>query len=366
MITFVLFVNFCSVLYVHADEVEEWADYQEARARATVLEVRDIDVEESDYIVDIDEVIVEITHGEYKGQQYTIENAFTGNPAYDMYLEAGDKVVLLLEVTGDDITAAYIEDYYRMDMVYVLAALFAALVIIIGRWQGLRSLLTLFLTVILVWWVLIPFTLQGSNPVLVSVAVAVAAIISTFVIVGGLNTKSLTAILGTSGGIILGGILATIFSNWGHLTGMSMQEAQMLVYAPGEIAYNFRGLLLAGIIIGSLGAIMDIGMSIASSMAEIHKQAPQLAARELWQAGLNIGRDVMGTMVNTLILAYAGTSLPLLMLFRAYEMPAMRILNMDLVVSEVVRSLAGSIGLICCIPLTALIAAFIYTRSNEQ
>lgn len=110
---------------------------------------------------------------------------------------------------------------------------------------------------------------------------------------------------------------------------------------------------------------MDIGMSIASSMFEVKQQAPHLGIRELFQAGLNVGRDVMGTMVNTLILAYAGTSLPLLMLFRAYEMPLMRVFNMDLVVSEVVRSLAGSIGLICCIPLTALIAAVIYTRRDE-
>ncbi len=353
-----------NTLVVFAED--EYLDFEEGRAQARVLSVREVESPDPDYIVKLEEVVVEITKGPFKGQQYLVENAYTDNPAFDLVLQEGDKVVLLLEVVDNEIQNAYVEDFYRMDMVYVLIAIFAFLVLFIGRWQGARSLLTLVLTIIFIWWILVPLSLNGVNPILVSILVAVLAIATTFIIVIGWNEKSLVAIIGTTGGIILGGILAALFSNWGHLTGLSMQESQMLTYAPQQIAYNFRGLLLAGIIIGALGAIMDIGMSIASALYEMRKQGCTMTKAAFWQAGMNIGRDVMGTMVNTLILAYAGTSLPLLMLFRAYEMPLMRVLNMDLVVSEVVRSLAGSIGLICCIPLTVLVAAVIYTRQYAE
>ncbi|QOR34333.1 YibE/F family protein [Clostridium sp. 'deep sea'] len=359
ILAFTLFTNIANA------EEDMWENYEENRARAVVLSVKNIEVQPTFDIKGIQEVLVKITHGKYKGQQYTIENTFSGNPAIDITLKKGDKIILLLEFDGDKISVAYLDDYHRLTMVYILVALFAFLVILIGGWKGVRSLLTLILTVCLVWFVFVPFTLKGVNPVFVSVIVAIVAVICTFFIVGGINKKSITAILGTAGGIILSGLLAMFFSQAAKLTGLSMDEAQMLTYAPQQIAYNFRGLLLSGIIIGALGAVMDIGMSIASSMHEIKQQAPHLETRELYRAGLNVGKDVMGTMVNTLILAYAGTSLPLLMLFRADKMPLLRVLNMDLVVSEIVRSLAGSIGLICCIPLTALIAAVIYTRSND-
>ena len=355
-----LFANIASA------EEDMWENYEENRARADVLSVKDIPVEESDFIKGKQEVVVKVTHGKYKGQQFTVENTFSGNPAFDIHLKKGDKVILLLEFEEGEISATYIEGYHRLTMVYILAGLFALLVIVIGGFKGIRSLLTLIITVALVWFVLVPFTLKGVNPVLVSVIVAIVAVVCTFFIVGGINKKSITAILGTAGGIILSGLLAMFFSNAARLTGLSMEEAQMLAFAPQQVAYNFRGLLLSGIIIGALGAVMDIGMSIASSMHEIKQQAPHLNKKELFVAGLNVGKDVMGTMVNTLILAYAGASLPLLMLFRAYKMPLVRIFNMDLVVSEVVRSLAGSIGLICCIPLTAVIASFIYTRTNDK
>jgi len=169
--------------------------------------------------------------------------------------------------------------------------------------------------------------------------------------------------MGTSFGVIIAGIIAFYVGNKASLSGLSAEEATMLMYIPQGIEFNFRQLLFAGIIMGSLGAAMDIGISIASSIEEIHKANPRLSRGRLFRSGMNVGKDVMGTMVNTLILAYTGTSIPMLLLFMAYETELSKVFNLDVIATEVVRSLSGSIGLILTIPITALFASY---YSKEQ
>jgi uncharacterized membrane protein len=349
-----------STLFAHGD------DFNEIKVRAEVISVEDSGAGESVYFESIENVSVKVTEsGPYKGQEYTVENAKTGNPGMDLNVKPGDRIILLVHLSNGQVTDTYIEDHYRMPMIYLLGGIFVLLILVIGRMKGLRSLITLVISIGLTVLVLVPQAIEGRNPILLSIIISVVAIITTFIIVGGLNKKSMVAILGTAGGIILGGLLAAFFSSYGNLSGMSLQESQMLMYAPVNVVYDFRGLLLASIIIGSLGAIMDVGMSIASSMHEVKERAPEITKGELLKAGLNIGQDIMGTMVNTLILAYAGASLPLLMIFKVYEMPLGTLLNMDLMATEIVRALAGSIGLIICIPLTAFFAVMLYDKKDE-
>ncbi len=346
---------------------EELDDFTELRLKGKVISVEVEETPDSMYFSSKEMVEIEITEkGEYEGLLLTVENAKTGNEGMDISVESGDKVMVLVHLESGEIVDSYLEDHYRMPMIYILIGLFVILVLLIGRMKGLRSLITLLISISLILFILIPQAIDGKNPVFLAIMISVLAIASTFLIVGGVNRKSLVAILGTAGGIIIGGILAAIFTNYGHLTGMSLQESQMLAYAPGDVVYDFRGLLLASIIIGSLGAIMDIGMSIASSMFEIKVRAPEISPKELMSAGLNIGQDVMGTMVNTLILAYAGASLPLLMVFDVYDMEIASIINMDLMATEIVRAIAGSIGLIICIPLTAVFAVLLYSKKYAE
>lgn len=339
-------------------------DFEEIRLKGEVINVTVEETPDSMYFTSKEMIEVEVIEkGEYEGEIFTVENAKTGNDGMDISVSSGDIVLLLVHLENGEITDSYLEDHYRMPMIYILVALFVVLVLLIGRMKGLRSLITLVISIALIIFVLVPQAIAGKNPVILSIIISVLAIASTFLIIAGVNRKSLVAILGTAGGIVIGGLLAAIFTNMGNLTGMSLQESQMLSYAPVEVVYDFRGLLLASIIIGSLGAIMDIGMSMASSMHEIKMRAPEISTKELFSAGLNIGQDVMGTMINTLILAYAGASLPLLMVFDVYDMDVSTIINMDLMATEIVRALAGSIGLITCIPLTAVFAIFLYTKS---
>ena len=208
--------------------------------------------------------------------------------------------------------------------------------------------------------------LKGANPIPITILISIVVTILTMFIVGGINKKSIAAVVGTSGGVLVAGIIAYYIGSQVKLTGLSSEEATMLMYIPQEVNFDFRGLLFSGIILGSLGAVMDVGMSIASSMDEIHKANPNLTRKELFKSGMNVGKDVMGTMTNTLILAYTGSSIPVLLLFMAYETSIAKILNLDVIATEAIRSLAGSIGLVLTIPLTALVSSTLIKNSSSK
>ena len=214
--------------------------------------------------------------------------------------------------------------------------------------------------------VLLPMILKGANPIPITILISIVVTILTMFIVGGINKKSIAAVVGTSGGVLVAGIIAYYIGSQVKLTGLSSEEATMLMYIPQEVNFDFRGLLFSGIILGSLGAVMDVGMSIASSMDEIHKANPNLTRKELFKSGMNVGKDVMGTMTNTLILAYTGSSIPVLLLFMAYETSIAKILNLDVIATEAIRSLAGSIGLVLTIPLTALVSSTLIKNSSSK
>ena len=208
--------------------------------------------------------------------------------------------------------------------------------------------------------------LKGVNPIPISVAIAVAVTIITMFLVGGVNSKSISAIIGTSVGVIIAGLISYFIGTKANLTGLSAQEATMLMYIPQDVLFNFKNLLFAGIILGALGAAMDVGISVASSIEEINIANPALNRKQLFNAGMNVGKDVMGTMTNTLILAYTGSSIPLLLLFMAYETSIIKILNLDIIATEIVRSLSGSIGLVLTIPITAFVASYLTKSSSKR
>jgi len=159
--------------------------------------------------------------------------------------------------------------------------------------------------------------------------------------------------------VLVAGGIAFFVGSLASLTGLGDEEAQMLMYIPQQVNFDFKGILFAGIIIGALGAVMDVGMSIASSMREVEAAKPEITTKDLIRSGMNVGRDIMGTMSNTLILAYTGGSLQLMLLFMAHDFSLTEVINWDMIASEVVRALAGSIGLIFTIPLTAMVAGTI-------
>ncbi|WP_104373192.1 YibE/F family protein [Desulfocucumis palustris] len=304
-------------------------------------------------------VTVKLLDAQYKGREMEIIHTLTNHPGYDVKVKPGDQVVLYAEPEGDKLNNVYIEDFARDHKMLYLVFLFIILLLLVGGKQGLKSIFTLTVTVGAVFFGLLPLMFRGYNPIGVTVIISAAVTTFTLLVIGGKSAKTLSAIMGTIGGVLVAGILAFLVGSAAHLTGFSDEEMQMLVYIPQQIDFDYRGILFSGMIIGALGAVMDVGMSIASAVDEIKKANPMMGKTALIRAGMNVGRDIMGTMSNTLILAYTGGAIPLMLVFMAYKMPFVKILNLDLIATEIVRALAGSIGLIVAIPITSIIAGIL-------
>ncbi|QGG46977.1 YibE/F family protein [Heliorestis convoluta] len=310
---------------------------------------------------------IEIIDKPYQGQRKIVEHtASITNPFQGVYLVPGDKVVLYGVLDqNDNLQEIYIQDLVRERSVFWLAFTFVAILLVLGGLKGLGAISTVVLTGLLLWFFLLPAVLQGFNPLWGAVLVcAIVSIVST-PMVAGLNRKTLAAIIGTISGVFIAGILAYYAGFQARIVGIEFDYINLLLNIPGDVTLDLRGVFFAGVLIGSLGAVMDTGMSVASSMREIAAANPKITFKELWKAGMNVGKDVMGMMSSTLILAYAGSALPLLLLMVAYETPALKLLNSDLIVSEIIRSLAGSIGLCLSIPITALVSSYLLLNRKK-
>ncbi|ABR49391.1 YibE/F family protein [Alkaliphilus metalliredigens QYMF] len=349
--------------FVFAAELDE----EPIIERAKILEVEEVEEGYKEEVDFFDSTIVklEILSGDYKGQEFEILHSLSGNLAYDIDVSPGDRVLITIEELDGEV-AVYISEYARDTYIYIVLAIFVVLLLLLGGFKGLKTIITLILTIGLIMKVLLPGLLAGYSPILLSIGISIVVTIFTILVVGGNNKKSYAAIIGVLGGVFVAGLIAYFVGTKVRLTGLSSQEAMMLMYIPQGIEFDYSGLLFAGIIMGALGAVMDVGMTIASSMEEIRLANPNMTTQKLIVAGMNVGKDVMGTMANTLILAYTGSMIPLLLLFTAYEDPFTRIINLDLIATEVIRALAGSIGLILCIPLTALVAGLLREKFGDD
>lgn len=311
---------------------------------------------------------VRVLSGIYKGKTLTAQNTLSGTEGYDIELHKNDEVVLYITVEertdGEKrIQNIYVADRVRSNALGWLILLFASLIIIIGRLQGIKALMGLGVTILGIYKVLLPGLMAGKSPLPLTIMVLVGVTLLTMVFVAGFTQKALSATMGTLGGLLVAGFLAYFFGDLAQLSGLATEEDRMLLYVEG-IKFDMRGLLFSGILIGAVGAIMDVAMSVASAISEIKKANPSMRSIQLVGAGMNVGRDIMGTMANTLILAYTGGALPFMLLFMAYHMGPVRVLNWELIATEIVRALVGSIGLIISVPITAIVAGWLAGHST--
>ena len=307
---------------------------------------------------------IEILTGKHKGEVYTVRNTIELAIPYRLIFRLHEKMIL--QVDEDEETGKIINlkiyERARDTKVYALIVIFAAALIIVGKKNGLKALITLGITVGLIFGIFLPCIIRGLNPILLALAVCSSATVITLLIISGNNKKTYTAIIGTIGGVIIAGIFAFIAGKILMLTGLGNEDAQMLAFIPQHRRIDYQGLLFAGIMIGALGAVMDVAMSISSAMWEIISVSPDISKKQLIKSGMNIGRDIIGSMSNTLILAYVSTSIPVLLLFILFSNGFTEIINLELLASEVLRAVAGSIGLICTIPITVrLVGRFHHT-----
>jgi len=373
-----LFLSFFTLVSCTGEKrrtFEEWEKIEEERLAASekdiqykgkVLEVISDKEEEAveGFAARTQVLKVRVTSGPFKGETIEVTNTSDARSAYNLTIKEGQGIFFTPELDQEgNITGAYLTEIIRDNYLIIITSLFFAVLILVGRFKGLRAAISLALTAVAVFFILIPLILKGYNPVLISVLVGIGITFITLLIISGANRKSLSAIIGTSTGILIGGILALVFGRLSNLTGLSNDEAIMLMYIPQNIDFDFRGILFAGILLASLGAVMDVSMSISSSMFEVIKTDPTIKKSNLISSGMNIGRDIIGTMSNTLILVYIGSSIPLILLFMAYKIPFVELINKDIMASEVIRALSGSIGLILTIPITVFISASFYNTN---
>lgn len=299
---------------------------------------------------------VKILNRDQKGTITQITSTLCGNPE-DIVLKKGTLVSIHQQVDSEGNFVYYLKGYEKSNYLIQIVVIFIIFVAVIGRIQGLKALVALTLTVFIILG-FIPLLLKGYNPILLSVTVCAVSTVITMTIIAGISRKSLAAMIGTTGGLVAGGLIAYIYGFLTHLTGFSTSDAQMLTYLPENIKFDFRGLLFAGIIIGAMGAAMDVSISIASSLTELQRENPKLTRKQLFTCGMNVGKDIMGTMVNTLVLAYTGSTLPTLLVFVGFKKSLAEIVNLDSIATEIIRAIAGSTGLLFTIPIT--VAAYIF------
>ena len=378
-VTFTLL--FCLSLKTYADELSSDKDirnhYAEAMEgtdyiifKAKVVEIEYDDTAEKRNVsleadIRYQHLKIEILDGSHKGETMTIRHTIERiMPGYYIF-KTGDKLLIrATEESNGKIETVKIQEKVRDTQVYLIVGLFVTLLLIIGGFNGFKTLISLVIAVAMIFFGYIPLIIKGINPILASLGISIPVVIITLIIISGKNIKTLVAIIGTSLGVIISGILAFVFGNFAHLTGLADDSSISLAYIPQFRSLDYKGILFGTILIGAIGAIMDVAISIASALYEINELDSNISKKNMIISGMNIGKDMMGSMSNTLILAYVGTTLHLIVLFIVYRIRFVEIINLDSIATEIIRAMAGSIGLIITIPVTVVIGTAIYKKKK--
>ncbi|WP_295752425.1 YibE/F family protein [uncultured Oscillibacter sp.] len=332
--------------------------YETARVLSVLADNTEEDPETENVLRGSQELELEILTGRYAGETVQVTNYLSA--FYNVIAREGMKLAVSINTIEEGVYSVSVYNYSRDLWIWAFGALFALALFAVGGKQGLKALAGLGVTVFCVLFLLVPLLVQrGWPPIPTTLAIVAYTSFVTFIILGGVQVKTMAAALGSFGGVLLAGGLAWAACKIVHISGMNMDEAESLLLTAVDNGLKIRGLYICGILIASEGAVMDIAMSISSAVAELHAVNPSLTPAQLFRSGMNIGRDAMGTMANTLVLAFAGTSLNMMIFIYAYDVSYIQLLNTDFVAIEVIRSLAGSIGIILTVPVVAAVSAWL-------
>lgn len=323
-----------------------------------VVEEKEVEVMGNKQLYQKLELLVE--EGVSRGQKLTVENG-TFPAASVLKYGPGDRVVVRISEGPEGSKFFQISDYVRRTPIYLLFGIFIFFTLAVGRLKGLTSLLGMSFSFLVIFIFILPRILGGQDPILTSILGSLIIIPFSFYLSHGLNRKTTIAIVGTVIALIATGVLANIFVEAAHLSGFVSEEAGFLQVAK-EGLVNIKGLFLAGMIISALGVLDDVTVSQAAVVEQLTLADSKLSPVHLYRRAMSVGKDHIASMVNTLVLVYAGASLPLLLLFVNNPHPFSEVINYEIIAGEVVRTLVGSIGLILAVPVTTYLAAFLFRR----
>ena len=360
-VAFLFFGNRIATTGMVVYESEDAANAYEAR----ILRIVSI----TDHYTDFDEWQVFlfeaeiISRGERRGEVIT----FTQSTRFlferfNRVAHEGDRIMIVLSAVG---TWNFI-DYVRIYNVAILGAVFIVMLVIFGKFKGFNSVLSLGLTCLGIFSVFLPSVLSGRNIYVSSILICIYAIITTIFIINGVNKKSSAAVAGCLGGVLAAGLLTFFMSRTMQLTGIIQSESRVLLNLPLEYPIDLNAIIFAGIIIGAVGAIIDMAVSISSALWELKIQMPDASFKDIFTSGITIGKDILGSSINTLVLAYIGSSLTVVLFLISHFNSVLRILNRELVLVELLQAIIGGIGIFLTMPLTALICALLYVQSSSN
>ncbi|MDY3249498.1 MAG: YibE/F family protein [Candidatus Choladocola sp.] len=309
--------------------------------------------------------IVRMREGKFRGQEAEAYNLLNGSLENDKIFEVGDVAQVVITYQGDEIQSVNMIDHFRITKEIVLAALFILVLIGVAGKTGIRAILSFAVTVLMIWKILIPLYLKGYQPVLIGFLITGILTVIIISLVYGYERRTLAAVCGSMAGLLVTAVTGALFTDIFRIHGAIMPYSESLLYS-GYANLNLTQIFMASIFIGSSGAVMDLSVDITSAVYEVICKKPDITWKEAARSGMNVGRAAMGTMTTTLLLAYSGGYVTLLMVFMAQGTPVVNILNYKYVASEILDTIVGSMGLVTVAPLTALCAGWLLTRSKKD
>jgi uncharacterized membrane protein len=308
---------------------------------------------------------IKLLGGRFKGQETDGINMLNGSLEQDKLFEEGDRVLVVISYQEDEILSVNMIDHYRLNKEILLVGIFAVLFILFAGKIGVRSLLSFAITVMMIWKVLVPGYLSGYNPVIFGLIIVTVLTITNMVMVYGFDRQALASISGSLLGTAAAAVFGIFFTDLYKIHGAIMPYSESLLYS-GHLELSLTKIYTASIFIGSAGAIMDLAVDVATSVHEVVEKKPDITWKEAAISGIHVGRAALGTQTTTLLLAYSGGYIALLMVFMAQGTPIYNILNYKYVSSEILDTMVGSIGLVTVAPFTALTSGLLLTRSIRK
>ena len=341
--------------YSQIDKVILYETEGRTFAKAEVMDVIEDNETEDGISIGNQIVSLKLTSGKWKGK--TVEATSSSSYLYGAHCKKGSKVIAIVSESQGEMTASVYSQNREMQL-YLIIAIFVFTIILIGGKKGLASVIGLGFTILCILFLFLPMIYKGISPIWSAVLVVILTTVATMYLVGGLSRKTITAILGTVSGVLISALFAMLFCKMTNISGYNVSDIEDLIYIRDQTGIKVGELLFSGILISALGAVMDVAMSISSTIEEIHCQNSELTIKELFQSGMNVGKDMMGTMSNTLILAFAGGSINTLVFIFAYNYEYLQVVNMYAIGIEIIQGIASSMGVILTVPITSFLAAW--------
>ena len=307
---------------------------------------------------------VKFLEGQFKGQTHSAVNMLTGSLEQDKIFSEGDAAYVVISHRNDEIITVSMIDYFRLPWELILAVVFVVFLVLFAGQTGLRAVLSFILTILCIWKLVVPLYLKGISPIFIGIIIVSLLSVMIVSLVYGFDKRALASSFGIIVGLGFTALLGALFTNLMKIHGAVMSYSESLIYS-GYQDLDLTQIFMASIFIGSSGAMMDLAVDITSAVYEVIQKKPDISAKEAVKSGLNVGRAAMGTITTTLLLAYSGSCVAMLMVFMAQGTPLDCILNYKYVAAELIHTIAGSFGIVIVAPLTAIASGILLTEKKK-